>query len=329
MDLHSMEGKTIFLTGATGLIGRNIISYIQNANQALQSPIHVIGLTRDETKVSRMFPDRNNLSFVTGDVRKRMEVNESIDYIIHAASETSSKSFISQPLHTIHTSIDGTFNVLTLAKEKNIESMVFLSTMEVYGTPDNDEKIPESHGTNLDTMDVRSCYPESKRLCENICASFCKEHGVPVKVLRLTQTFGKNVEYNDSRVFAEFARCVVEHRDIVLHTKGDTKRSYLYTEDAVEAILTTLLAGENGKAYNAANEDTYCSILEMAELVCHEIAKDSIRVVIQEDDPKKFGYASTLKMNLDTTALQKIGWNPKTTLQESFQNMLDDWKKRS
>ena len=75
------------------------------------------------------------------------------------------------------------------------------------------------------------------------------------------------MEYNDGRVFADFARCVIEKRDIILKTKGETKRSYLYTEDAVCAILTVMLNGESGQAYNVANEETYCSIYEMAQLV--------------------------------------------------------------
>ena len=97
--------------------------------------------------------------------------------------------------------------------------------MEVYGAPSDDHKIDETHGTNLDTMQPRSCYPESKRLCEILCASWQKEYNVPVRVLRLTQTFGPGVRYDDGRVFAEFARCAMEGRDIVLKTAGATCRS--------------------------------------------------------------------------------------------------------
>lgn len=130
-------------------------------------------------------------------------------------------------------------------------------------------------------MSVRACYPESKRMCENLCACYMKEYGVPVNIVRLTQTFGPGVEYDDGRIFAELARCVIEKRDIVLHTKGETKRNYLFTKDAVNAIITVLLHGENGQAYNAANEETYCSILEMANMVAKKCGKGDIKVKIE------------------------------------------------
>ncbi len=172
-------------------------------------------------------------------------------------------------------------------------------------------------------MQPRSCYPESKRLCEVLCASWQKEYGVPVRVLRLTQTFGPGVRYDDGRVFAEFARCVIEGRDIVLKTEGLTCRSYLYTADAVSAILTVLLRGSDGEAYNAANEETYCSIREMADLAARECAEGKIKVRIEADkDPSVFGYAPTLHMNLDTSKLRALGWHPSCGLAESYRRMI-------
>ena len=133
-------------------------------------------------------------------------------------------------------------------------------------------------------MKVRTSYPESKRMCESLCTAYASQYSVPVKVLRLTQTFGPGVRYDDGRVFAEFARCAIERRNIVLHTDGATRRSYLYTADAVSAILTVLLKGIAGEAYNAANEATFCSIREMAQLVCSECAGGKIGVEIQLEE---------------------------------------------
>jgi nucleoside-diphosphate-sugar epimerase len=143
----------------------------------------------------------------------------------------------------------------------------------------------------------------------------------------LTQTFGPGVRYNDGRVFAEFARCAIEGRDIVLHTKGETKRSYLYTEDAVNAILTVLINGGVGEAYNAANEETYCSIYEMAELVATKCAYGKIQVKIEEEDTSTFGFAPTLHLNLDTGKLQKLGWVPQTTLIDMYYQLISSMNK--
>lgn len=323
IDFLTLGGKTVLVTGATGLIGSNIIIKLVHLGKKFKHPIKVVAVVRNETKAKKLFGEiYNDVKFVVGDVVKGVEISEKVDYIIHAASQTSSKAFIERPLETIETAIQGTLNMLRIAKEKKVEKFVYLSTMEVYGAPDTDEKIDEEHDTNLNTMAVRSCYPESKRMCENLCASYMEEYGVPVNVVRLTQTFGPGVLYHDGRIFAEFARCVIEKRDIVLHTKGETKRSYLYTQDAVNAILTVLLKGKRGQAYNAANEETYCSILEMAEMVANSCAKEKIQVKVQLEDISRLGYAPTLKMNLDTSKLQALGWKPEVGLEEAYRRLI-------
>lgn len=324
---EALQGKTLFITGATGLIGRNLVGFLNKANETLVKPIKIVALVRDIERAKIQFNNINNIEYVIGNVIDKIDVNLEIDYIIHAASQTSSKMFVNEPVQTIETAFQGTKNILELGKEKNVKSIVYLSTMEVYGAPITDEKIDENHETNINTMTVRSSYPESKRICETLCCAYHSEYGLPVKVLRLTQTFGCGVPYNDSRVFAEFARCVIEEKDIVLHTKGETKRNYLDVLDAVEAILVVLLRGENGQAYNAANEDTYCSIFEMAKMVVEKCAENKINVLVKMEDEKKFGYAPILKMNLDTSKLRALGWEAKRGLESMFSLMIEDMKR--
>lgn len=316
------KDKTILITGANGLIGSNLVNALLYANQKFNINCKILALVRSIERANKKFEQQktDNLVFIEGDIREPIIYKSNIDYIIHAASQTSSKKFVEDSINTIDVALRGTKNVLELAKEKDISSMVFLSTMEVYGRPQTDEKISETHSTNLDTTEIRNCYPISKRMCENLCICY----NVNAKIARLTQTFGPGVEYNDERVFAEFARCAIENKDIILHTKGKTKRSYLYTADAVRAIFTILLKGESGQAYNVANEDTYCSIYEMAELVANECAKGKIKVVCEvEENIQKFGYASTLCMNLDTSKLKKLGCMLDGDLKTMFLNMIN------
>ena len=331
IDLNEIEGKTLLVTGATGLIGQSIIKYILKWNEKSSKPIKVLALIRDYNKALKVYTKflNNDLRFIVSDINELSSDNLVVDYIIHAASETSSRTFVNEPLNTIFTALNGTKKILDLANKSNILGMVYLSSMEVYGAPETDEKIYENHGSNLDTMAVRSCYPESKRMCENLCAAYHAKYELPIMVVRLTQTFGPGVQYNDSRVFAEFARCAIEGRDIILNTKGDTKRSYLYTEDAVDAILTVLLKGVPGEAYNAANESTYCSIYEMASLVAKELSSNRSKVLIQAtENLNKHGYAPTLHMNLDTRKLCSLGWKPKTDLKTMYSKMIEDMKIR-
>lgn len=328
---HKLEGKVLFLTGATGLIGSTLVCFLADCCAKAGVSPKVVALVRDLPRAQAMFAQQLeaglDLTFVLGDVERPLEVPGPVDYIVHAASQTSSQAFVQTPVETIHTALNGTEAMLRLAVEKQVSGMVYLSSMEVYGAPGDDRKIPESAPTDLDTMVVRNSYPESKRMCESLCAAYCGEYGVPVNVLRLTQTFGPGVKYGDKRVFAEFARCALEGRDIVLHTLGQTKRNYLYTQDAATAILTALLADTHGQAYNAANEDTYCSIYEMAQLVAAQAGETPIQVRCEvEQDLTQFGYAPTLHMNLDTSKLRALGWAPQVGLLEAYQRMMAGMK---
>lgn len=314
--------KTILITGATGLIGMNIINALLYANEKLKINCKILALVRDIGKANRKFCLKGNdgLTFIVGDILEEIVYDEKIDYVIHAASQTSSRKFVEDPISTINVALEGTKNVLKLAKKNNISSMVFLSTMEVYGRPQNDERITETHSTNLDTTEIRNCYPISKRMCENLCICY----NTNARIARLAQTFGPGVDYYDERVFAQFARCVIEKKDIVLHTTGETKRNYLYTADAVRAIFTILLKGESGQAYNVANKDTYCSISEMAQIVAKNCANGEIGVKYEiEKNVEKYGYAKTLCMNLDTSKIEKIGWKAKYDLVSMYNNMIN------
>lgn len=309
------ENKTIFITGGTGLIGFYVINSLLYYNMTHEYKIHVIALIRNHEKAMKMYSsqiaiDPLNLTFVEGNVENLPEIEGQIDFILHAASPTASVYFVENPVETIRTSVKGTWNILQLAKEKNIEGMVYLSSMEVYGSVHSEEKVKEDHASFLDTMSPRNSYPESKRLCENLCASYCKEYNIPVNCIRLTQTFGPGIHYNDQRIFAMLIRCALKGEDIKLLTEGKTKRSYLYLADAATAILTVLSHNEIGKTFNAANEETYCSIHDMANLVANEIAMQKIKVVIKpstENDRNKF--MPELYMNLDTSRLKKMGWS--------------------
>lgn len=321
-----MDDCKILITGATGVIGQALIKRIQKE----YVNVSIVAMVRNKDKAIRLLGEESkNFLYLVGDVCSIIPEKLDVDYIIHGAGQTSSKAFIDEPVETIMTAFQGTKNMLDIAKLSNVKGFVYLSSMEVYGSPSTDEKINETHSTNLNAMRVRSCYPESKRICESLCTSYMFEYGVAAKVVRLAQTFGLGVQYNDNRVFAEFARCAIEGRNIVLKTKGETKRSYLYTEDAADAILKVLLNGAVGEAYNAANEETYCSIYEMALMVAEKCADGRIEVIIDNEiNADELGYAPVLHMNLDTSKLQSLGWKAEYGLEDMFKNMIGDMKER-
>lgn len=264
-----LRGKTILVTGATGLIGFTLVSALLCASRRYGLDLTVLALTRDavraRTRFAGQLQNTSTLRLIEGDVCDIPEIAHPIDYIVHGAGPTSSKAFVKQPVETLQTMLEGTMNVLELAREKQVSGLVYLSSMEVYGYPQKGHKVTEEEAGRLLPQVVRNSYPIGKLQCESLCCAYASEYGLPVMISRLTQTFGPGISYGDGRVFAEFARCVKEKRDIILKTKGETERSYLYTADATAAILTILLKGRPGQAYNTADESTYCSIAGMAQ----------------------------------------------------------------
>lgn len=317
------KNKTVFVTGATGLLGSQLVKTLMCSNRMLGTDCKILALVRSGQKAEKVFGrllERGGLQLVCGDIARPVIYDGQVDYVIHGASATSSRYFVTNPVETIRTAVNGTVNMLEFAKEKQAEGFLYLSSLEVYGTPAADAgRIDESYSGYIDPLQVRSSYSEGKRMVECLCASYASEYQVPVKIARLSQTFGAGVEYQDGRVFAEFARCALEKKDIVLHTKGQTVRSYCYTKDAVAAMLLILAKGESGAAYNVTNMDTKISIADMAQLVCDTFPQAGIRVTFDmPDDVASYGYNPEMVIALDSSKLQALGWKPTVDLREMF-----------
>lgn len=333
IDWGKFSDKTIFITGGTGLIGFYVINSILFYNKLYKADIRIIALVRDIEKAKKLFEkqlqEKCDLKFINGTIENLPEIAEHIDYIIHGASPTSSEFFLKKPVETIRISVNGTINILELAREKQINNMVFLSSMEIYGVISSDEKVDEEHTCNLSTMKARNSYPESKRLCENLCSGYYSEYNVPVNCLRLTQTFGPGITVEDQRIFAVFIRACLEDKDIVLFTEGKTCRSYLYLADAATAILTVLSSEIKNQAFNVANEETYCSIRYMADIVANCISQNNISVLVNKNE-KEFvlQFMPELHMNLSTDKLKMLGWIPKFNLIEMFKRTIDSMNKK-
>ena len=324
--LPALSGKTVFITGATGLIGSQMVRTLLEANRLYDADITVAAFIRNEQKAQAMFEDvlpNGKLDFVIGDLSRPVEYDKPVDYIVHGASPTGSKFFVESPVETIETAIYGTDRLLQFARDKQVSGMVYLSSLEVYGVPDGkNPTISESDYGLIDPLSVRSSYSEGKRMVECLCASYASEYGVPVKVARLSQTFGAGVEYHDGRVFAEFARCLMEKKDIVLHTDGSTVRSYCYTADAVRGLLTIALRGENANAYTVVNPATSMQIRQVAQLVSDTLTKGQTKIIFDiPESALTYGYAPDVTMRLSGDKLMALGWQPEVDLPEMFRRL--------
>ena len=293
------------------------------ANDVLHTNIRVIGHVRNIEKAEAVFEGFRRDTFTITKVNVK-DIAEPIDYIVHTASPTQSKFFISNPVETLHTSINQTVECLELSKAKNIKNMVYLSSMEQYGIQYEDyQTMTEDDLGYINHLDTRSSYSEGKRACECYCYAYAKEYGVNVTIARLAQTFGPGVAGEDNRVSIQFAKSALQNKDIVLHTKGESLSNFCYLTDALTGILVLLKAGVPGEAYNICNAKETRSIYDIAKLVADEVVGGRIPVVIDIPETNNYGYAPTVKYYLTADKLQALGWTPQINMKEGYQLLMD------
>lgn len=327
IDWNELDGRSVLITGATGLVGSACARALLERNRAHGAGIYVLALVRDADKAARVlegYGPSDGLTLVVGDVETADADACAADYVIHAACPTASQFFMERPVETANAIVGGTVNLLNNARATSVKSFVYVSSMEVYGDGNAEpglEHLLDEHEVGFcDPLSVRSCYPEGKRMAEQYCMAYAAEYGVPAKVARLAQTFGPGIPKDDQRIFAMMARSAMNGTDIVLRTTGASTRMYVYIGDAVRALLVLLLHGEAGEAYNVANKSTYSSVKEMGEQVAATCAQGSIAVRIEID--KNAPFPPEHHLPLDVAKLENLGWRPTHDLPAMYEKLI-------
>lgn len=319
-----LEGKTVLISGGTGMIGSCLIDAImyKNASDGLNST--VIALSRDRKKVAERFSSyAGNISFraMCGDVNKPLDIARQIDYVFHLASNTHPVAYATDPIGTITANIIGTQNMLELAAKTGAR-VLFASSVEVYGAVRGDtERFDESYCGYIDCNTMRAGYPESKRCGEALCQAYISQKGVDAVIARLPRVFGPTMQPDDSKATAQFIKKAVAKEDIVLKSAGEQICSYAYVADAVSGLLTILLAGERGEAYNIAGVDDATTLKELAETAAKTAGQ---KVVFQAPDSvESKGYSKTTNAVLDGSKLMRLNWAPKYTVRVGMVRTID------
>lgn len=312
-----LSNCTVVVTGSSGLLGSLIVNSLYQIVQLCHLDIKVLAITRSPLQTKKKLGiHNNNVIFLK---KEDLVKFKRIDYIIHCAAPTDSFFFVSHPVEVISGMLEDAFFLLNLGLNLKVRRFLQLSSLEVYGTTST-EFVDEDTWGALNPFSVRSSYSESKRLIETLCRSYYEEYGLDTVVARLAQCFGAGVDLDrDKRVFADFVSQARNKKKIQLLTRGQTCRSYVYSSDAVRALFYILLKAKAGTAYNIANPENYCSILEMANLV-GKMLEVGVEITPNFEETKKF--CPEQKINMDISKLSDLGWTPRVSLNESFRRMI-------
>ena len=310
---EKLQNSSVLITGASGLIGSFLVDVIMQLNykEKLNCTIYAVG--RDEGKAKKKFShywETKLFKFVQQDINTNIQVEgfEDLGYIVHLASNTHPIAYSTDPIGTIVTNIIGTKNLLDLAERQKINRFVFASSNEIYGENKGDvELFSENYCGYINSNTLRAGYPESKRCGEALCQAYRKQKGIDVVIPRLTRSYGPTMLMSDSKAISQFIKKGLENEDIVLKSEGNQFYSYTYVSDAVAGLLTVMLEGESGEAYNIADIKSDITLRELAETIAEQA---HTKVVFEiPDEIEKVGYSTATKARLDGTKIQQLGWS--------------------
>ncbi len=305
--IENLFGKSVMITGATGIIGSFITEMLIYLNREKNAGITIYAVSRSADRIRKRFGTDSFIELLQQNVITPFAFSKHIDYIIHAASNAYPKAMIEEPVETIMANIQGTQNLLEMARQCSAKRLLFISSGEVYGKCEPGiEKFTEDYAGYIDSMNPRSCYPQSKRMAENLCVCYQKEFGVESVIGRLCHTFGPNVTSKDNRATVQFFKNAVNNEDIILKSQGNQLRSYQYIADSASALLTIMINAQSGQAVNIASDDCIITIRGMAEKIAGIAGTKMIMDVPSQEDIEQRTFID--HQVLDTSRLKALGW---------------------
>ncbi len=254
-----LKHKTILITGATGFFGKCILQNFIFANNEKALNIHIIALSRDPEKFITKHPEfkHESISWITGDVKDFEFPSQNIDFIIHAATDVNAHLITNEPLSIYENIVDGTKHVLELAKLKNTESVLYVSSGAVYGKqPHNLTHVTEEFTGATNVYDKDASYGEGKRVAEMLCNIYNKQHQINVKIARCYSFVGPYLPLDGHFAIGNFINDIIHNRQIKIQGDGTPQRAYLYTTDLMIWLLKILTEGKSCYPYNVGSDET-------------------------------------------------------------------------
>jgi len=311
--------RRVLVTGGAGFLGSHLCERLLRQGQEVLCVDNFFSSTR------------HNVAHLLGNPRFELMRHDitfplyvEVDEIFNLACPASPVHYQFDPVQTTKTSVIGAINMLGLAKRLKVK-VLQASTSEVYGDPDVRPQTEEYWG-NVNPIGFRSCYDEAKRCAETLFFDYRRQHNMPIKVVRIFNTYGPRMHPHDGRVVSNFVVQALRGEDITVYGDGSQSRSFCYVDDLIEAMLRMIeTPPEITGPINIGNPQEF-TILELAELViAMTAAKSKIKFEpLPSDDPRQ-------RQPDISKAKAVLGWEPKTPLREGlvktiayFENMLSE-----
>lgn len=323
-ELHLLRNKSILITGAGGLICSaltDVLIYLNRKN-CLNLSIYAAG--RSEERISRRFyhwESGRDYNFIAYDAMLPIHFDVCFDYIIHGASNAVPAKYSTEPVETMLSNLEGMNNLLRYIAETGTGRILYISSSEVYGKKKGQEPYSEEEYGFVDILNPRACYPSSKRAAETLCAAYKKEYSVDYVVVRPGHIYGPTATDRDNRASSQFARDVKSGKPIVMKSAGNQLRSYCYVMDCATAILTVLLKGKSGEAYNISNKDSIVTIREMADAFARAGGQTVEFDIPTEEEAASYNLMENSSLTSDK--IEQLGWHGKYSMQEGAARTLE------
>lgn len=320
--------KKILVTGGAGFLGSNLCKkLVEDKNNFIYCLDNLY--TGKKENIEELLKE-DNFEFIEDDIRTFTSFSttgytlffDKIDEIYNAACPASPPAYQKNPIFTIETSFIGIKNMLELARKNNAKLLQF-STSEIYGNPLVHPQKEDYFG-NVNPIGIRSCYDEGKRIAETLCFDYYRKYKTKIKIIRIFNTYGPNMDKNDGRVVSNFINQALNNEDITIYGDGSQTRSFCYVDDLIDGIIKMMNTSDSIIGpINLGNPREF-TIKELAYLVLDKIDTNSKLIYkdLPQDDPIK------RKPDISKANFELV-WRPKITLEEGLQKTIEYFKKES
>ena len=302
------------VTGGAGFVGSHLVDRLMEAGEEVLCLDNYFTGRKENI---RQWIGHPNFELIRHDVTEPIKLE--VDRIWHLACPASPVHYQFNPIKTAKTSFLGTYNMLGLARRVGAR-LLLASTSEVYGDPEVHPQ-PENYRGCVNTIGIRSCYDEGKRIAETLCFDYKRMHGTEIRVARIFNTYGPRMLKNDGRVVSNFIVRALQGAPLTLYGGGQQTRSFCYVDDLVEGLLR-LMEGEHSGPMNLGNSNEF-TIRQLAEKIRDQInpSLDFVDEPLPQDDPLQ-------RQPVISLAQEQLGWQPNIELDEGLKKTIDNFRSR-